>query len=185
MRLKSYLSNPTTVGDYFCMFEFFLPMNEMEDTSFQSIQKIGKRMGFKVKRSKSLIDYFKSISRGMSDLLRLTSLYMLTDIKDGGSRRELEGDMKEVFRRIDKKDLAAFLIQLDKVSFGLSSHIRHIFQSIFGVELATVNYWYGDIDYILKEIGNIRITMNKMGSMDNELKLLDTLESSIKLLKKK
>jgi hypothetical protein len=152
----------------------------MSTDTFDKIQSIGKKLGFKVKKSKTLIDYFKSAEKGLEDVLRYATLYMMTDVKDKKSRKELVKDAKNTLKSINKKDIVAMLIMLDKMSVGLTSQVRNIFQAAFGIDLSTVNYWMNDIEYIEKEIKNIRVVLNRMGGMENELSALDKFELSLK-----
>ena len=167
------------LNDYVMICES-LGINEMSSDTYDKIVDIGKKMGFKVKRSKTLIDYFKSAESGLEDLLRYATLYMMTDIKDTKARNELVKDAKMTLRSVNKKDVAAMLIMLDKVSLGLTSHVRHIFQGVFGIELSTVNYWMDDVSYIEKELKNIRVVLNRMEGMEKELAALDKFEASLK-----
>jgi hypothetical protein len=178
MRFENYLNEkPSFLQDYLILCES-LELNEMTIDTFNIIKAAGKKMGFKIKKSKSLIDYFRSAERGVEDLLRYATLFMMTDIKDNASRKELIGDAKKVFKSINKKDVAGMLMQLDKASLGLTSHIRYIFQSVFGIEISTTNYWYDDIEYIKKELRHTRKVLNKMDAK-KELKALDTFETAL------
>lgn len=179
MRLKNHLTKSNLLNEYLNLCET-LNINEMSTDMFAKIQEIGKKMGFKVKKSKSLIDYLKGMDKGIEDLLRYATLYMMTDIKDSKTRLELVKNAKDVLKRVDKKDIAAMLIQLDKSTVGLTSHIRHIFQSVFGIEITTINYWYDDVSYIKKELKNIRVILNKMGNMKKQIEALDAFEDSLK-----
>jgi hypothetical protein len=178
MRLKKHLNN-NTLNDYIMICES-IGINEMSGDTYDKIVEIGKKMGFKVKKSKTLMDYFKGAGSGLEDLLRYATLYMMTDVGDSKTRKELVRDAKRTIKSVNKKDVAAMLIMLDKVSLGLTSHVRHIFQGVFGIELSTVNYWMDDVEYIEKEIKNIRVVLNRMGGMDKELAALDRFESSLK-----
>lgn len=178
MRLQKHLNN-NILNDYLMVCES-VGINEMSGDTFEKIQEIGKKMGFKVKKSKTLMDYFKGAGRGLEDLLRYATLYMMTDVTDSKTRKELVRDAKTTLKSVNKKDIAAMLIMLDKVSLGLTSHVRHIFQGVFGIELATVNYWMDDVEYIEKELKNIRVVLNRMGGMEKELDALNRFEASLK-----
>ena len=178
MRLHRYINENNFLNEYLTLCET-LRLDEMSGDTFEKIKAAGKKLGFKVKKSKSLFDYLKGVSRGTEDLLRYATLYMMTDVKDSESRKELVKDAKNTLRSVNKKDVVGLLMQLDKSSLGLTSHVRHIFQSIFGIEIATVNYWYEDVEYIQKEMRHVRVVLNRMDAKE-ELKALDKFEESLK-----
>lgn len=179
MRLLHHLQQNNVLESHLVLCES-LEMNEMSNETLKKLKLLGKKMGFKVKPSKSLIDYMKQAEGGLEDLLRYATLYMMTDVKDKQSRKELVGDAKKVLKGIEKRDLAGFLMQLDKVSLGLSSHIRHIFQSVFGIEITTINNWLDDAKYLEKELRHIRRVLNRMDNTEGELRALDKFEGSLK-----
>ena len=178
-RLEQYLSNNNSIlKDYLILCES-IELNEMGDDTFTKLKRAGKKMGFNVKKSKSLVDYFKSTTKGVEDLLRYSALYMLTDIKDNDSRKELTQDAKKIFKRIKKKDVTNMLMQIDKSTIGVSSHIRHIFQSAFGIEISTYNNWLKDAEYLNNTIKDIRITLKRMGDTEEEIVALNKFEKSL------
>jgi hypothetical protein len=179
-RFENYL-NTNFLRDYLILCES-LELNEMTDDTFHKLKKAGKKMGFNIKKSKSLVDYFKSVSTGAEDLLRYAALFMLTDIKDNASRKELTQDAKKVFKRINRKDVTNMLIQMDKSTVGVSSHVRHIFQSAFGIEIASYTNWVKDAEYIGNTLKDIRITLKRMGDTEDELKALNRFEQSLQSL---
>jgi hypothetical protein len=179
VRLRRHLTNNNFLNDYIMVCES-LNINEMSSDTFRKIEAIGKKLGFKVKKSKTLMDYLRSAGKGVEDLLRYATLYMMTDVTDSKSRKELVRDAKATLKSVNKKDVAAMLIMLDKVSLGLTSHVRHVFQTVFGVELSTVNYWMDDVEYIEKELKDIRVVLNRMEGMEKEIAALDKFEASLK-----
>jgi hypothetical protein len=104
---------------------------------------------------------------------------MITDITDSKSRQDIVKDAKTIIKKVNRKNLMSFLMQLDKLTLGITSHIRHIIQSVFGVEITTYNYYKQDLDYLKTEINNIRYVLKKMGNTEKELNLLKNLEDSI------
>jgi len=181
MRLKQYINGTNIFEDYLCLYES-LNIDEMSNDTFNKLKEVGKKVGFKIEKKKSLIDYFKGVNKGVEDLLRYASLYMLTDIKDSESRKELTDDAKEVFKRINKKDLTNMLLQLDKATIGSTSHIRHILHSVFGIDISTYGNWLKDAEWLKKTINDIRIVLNRMGDTGPELKALDDFEKSLENL---
>jgi len=180
-RFENYLNEkPTFFKDYLILCESLgIGLNEMTDDTFHKLKKAGKKMGFNVKKSKSLVSYFKSINTGAEDLLRYAALYMLTDIKDNASRKELTQDAKKVFKRINKKDVTNMLLQMDKSTIGVTSHVRHIFQSAFGIEVSSYTNWLKDAEYISNTLKDLEITLKRMGDTDEELQALDKFKKSL------
>ena len=179
MRFENYLNDKSSFfQDYLVLCES-LELNEMADDTFYKLKQAGKKMGFNVKKSKSLVSYFKNINTGAEDLLRYAALFMLTDIKDNASRKELTQDAKKVFKRINKKDVTNMLLQIDKSTVGVSSHIRHIFQSAFGIEVTSYTNWLKDAEYISNTLKELKITLKRMGDTEEELKALDKFERSL------
>jgi hypothetical protein len=179
MRFENYLNDKSSfLKDYLVLCES-LELNELKDDTLKKLSQAGKKIGFKVKRSKSLVDYFKGINTGVEDLLRYAALFMLTDIKDNASRKELTQDAKQVFKRIKKKDVTNMLLQIDKSTVGVSSHIRHIFQSAFGIEVTSYTNWLKDAEYISNTLKDMKITLKRMGDTDAELQALAKFERSL------
>jgi len=178
-RLQTYINENNILSEYIELGKL-LRLDEMGSDTFEKLKSAGKKMGFKVKKSKSLVDYFRGAGKGTEDLLRYATLFMMTDVRDNESRKELVKDAKNVFKSINKKDVMAMLMQLDKVSLGLTGIVRHIFQSAFGIEIATMNYWYEDIEYIKKELRHVRKVLDRMGGTEKEIKALDTFEKAMR-----
>lgn len=155
-----------------------MEINEMSDETFQAIKRLGKKMGFRVKKSDTLFDYIKRAGKNMEDLLRLATLYGMTDIKDRETRKELTQDMKDTFKKVNKRDLAAFLLQLDRGVGGLTAIPRHVLMSLFGIEVATQNTWLADKEYLEKEFRHIKKVLKRMGA-EKELKDAEALEKKI------
>lgn len=154
-------------------------VNEMTDKTFNTIKSAGSKLGLRVAKSNTLFGLLKNAGKDVDELVRLAALYMITDITDSKSRQDIVKDAKTIIKKVNRKNLMSFLMQLDKLTLGITSHIRHIIQSIFGVEITTYNYYKQDLDYLKTEINNIRYVLKKMGNTEKELKLLKNLENSI------
>jgi hypothetical protein len=178
MRLEKYINESNPLEDYLVLCES-LQLDEMTDSTFTKLKQAGKKMGFHVKKSKSLVDYFKNINTGVEDLLRYAALFMLTDVRDNASRKELTQDAKKVFKRIKKKDVTNMLLQIDKNTVGVSSHIRHIFQSAFGIEVTSYTNWLKDAEYLQTSLNGMEVTLKRMGDTEEELKALARFEKSL------
>ena len=112
-------------------------------------------------------------------------IYLSTDVSNTAFKKKLTNDMKKKIKTIDKKQLMAFLFQLDKASFGITAHIRHILQSLLGVEVVTYNRWMEDYAYMEKELRHVRVVMKRVGASEKEIKALDNFENAIMSMKGK
>ena len=135
----------------------------MKKKTFIAIKKAGDKLGLNVKESETVFSYIKKFGGGFEDFLRYACLYLYTDVRDSGSRKEL----------------AAFLMQLDRASLGLTSHIRHILMSLFGIEIATYNNFVSDREYIEKNFKKVEKVLKK-GKFDSEVDELRELLDKIK-----
>lgn len=165
MRLKQYTDKQSYpfLSGYMSLMEFASPINEVSDETFETIKAVGKTLGVRIKRSDSLFDYLKRAGRGINDLFRHTALFLSTDLGNKDMQRKIIQDAKQTIRKLDKKELVAFLLQLDRGTLGITSHIRHVLMSFFGIEIATYNKWLEDKIYIEKELRHIKIVLKRMG----------------------
>jgi hypothetical protein len=147
--------------------------------TFDFLAKAADKLGMRLKRSDTLFDYLKGAGRGIQDLVRTASLYMLTDIGDKKSRQILVRDAKRIIARADKKEIAGFLLQIDRATLGITAHLRHLLMSAFGIEIATYNKWLPDSDYIKKELHHVREIMRKRGLSKEQIQVLKDLEKQL------
>jgi len=184
-RFQSYIERNefSIISEYITLMEYF-QLDEMSPQTFINIKKAGEKLGLNVKKSKSLVDYLKGADKKIGELLRYSTMFLATDIGDNKTRKKIIGWMREALRSIDKRDVIGFLIQLDKVSFGLTSHIRHMFQSLFGVEVTTYNDWKSNYDYVENELRKIKEVLSKAGASEEEMKAVGNLENIIKSARK-
>lgn len=185
MKFKTHIEKQEYIDNFIIIYQLSEghSLNEMSQETIDSIKRLGKKFGIRIKPSESVFSYIKKFSRGLDDLFRYASLYMLTDVRDSKTRKELVQDAKKTINKLDKKELIAFLIQLDKVSFGLTAHFRHFFQSVLGLEIATYNKWLEDKEYIEKELKHIKIVMKRMGLENSkEMKMLMNFQNSIETI---
>ncbi len=147
--------------------------------TFDAVKRAGAKLGFRIKKSDTIFDYFKGMGRAIQDLTRTAALYLLTDVKDKKSRRILTRDAKKIIKRADKKEITGFLMQLDRASIGLTAHLRHILMSVFGIEVATWNRWLEDSDYIKKELHHVRQILRKKGMPEKDILQLKDLEAKL------
>lgn len=160
---------------------YFLQNNridEVSDKTFEVIKSLGKKLGFKIKKTNTLFDYLKRAEREFETILRLASLYMMTDVSDPSTRKKLLSDIKNEVKKVNKKELLAFFMQLDKSLLGTTAIPRHVLASILGIEITTYNRWLGDVDYIDKEIRHIKKVLKRMPGTDKEIELIKRFEKS-------
>lgn len=166
MNFKNYLKadNFPYLNNYILMLEH-TSLDEKRGPSPEALnmaKKLGKKMGFRINPSDTIFDYLKRASKGINDLFSLTSLYLFTDIKDRKSRADIVKNIKRTIGKVDKKEVAAFLMQLDRASIGITAHVRHALMSLTGIEVTTYNQWQGNKKFIEQELILIGKTLEKM-----------------------
>ena len=157
-------------------------LNEMSSDTFKTIKKAGNKLGLRINKSLTIWDFLKKSNDKFFELYNLASLYLLTDITDNKSRKGIIKDAKKVIKGLNKRELMSFIFQLDKASFGLTAHIRHIIQSIFGVEITTYNNWIESKTYLEHEVNRMIEVLGGMGEYPKETKQLKDFKKSIKEL---
>jgi len=177
-KLPFHLEENTLIPEYIRLIEE-LQLNEMSSDTFKFVKSLGAKLGVRIKKSESIFSYLKKFGKGADDLVRYASLYLLTDITDSKSRKELVQDAKNTIKKMDRRELMGFVMQIDRATFGVTAHLRHIMQSVFGLEVATYNKWLDDIKYMKKEMRHIRKVLKRTGGSEKELKALNTLEKMI------
>jgi len=159
-------------------------VNEMSDETFQKFQMAGEKFGFKIRKVDSFFTYLKKASKGINDLVRYAGIYLSTDIKDNKTRKEMIKLAKDTLKRIDKHEVADFLLQFDKNVTHVSSILRHFFQSVLGINITTYHSWKEDIEYLKVKISDMKEVLEKMGAK-NQLNILKKFEMSLKELEVK
>ena len=186
--LEDYIKNkgqmklPFKWEDYKFLPQYLQLMSHMrldEGKMFDLIQSLGVKLGLKVKKSDSIFKYLKDFGKEVDDIIRLSSLYLITDITDSKSRKDIAKDIKNILKRTDKKEMAAFMLMLDKDTIGITSHFRHLMHSLFGIEVSVYHKWLDDIEYMKKELRQIRIVLKRMGGTEKELSALKQFENII------
>ena len=168
----SYFSNLLMVGET-------IELNEMSKDTFNKLKKVGSKLGLRIVKSNTLVDLLKKAGKGVDDIFRYAVLYLYTDVSDSESRRELVKDARKVVKHVNIQNLMSFLMQMDKLTIGLTAQIRHIIQSIFGIEITSYNNWEDDLKYLSDAMGRMRKVLNGMGDSNDEIKIINQLEISI------
>lgn len=130
---------------------------DLKDTSkwYELLKAAAEKLGLRLKRTETIWDYIKKGGTWFEDFIRLVSLYLLTDVQDSKTRKMIKTYAKRHLKQVNPKEIAAFILQLDRGLFGLTAHIRHILMSVFGIEVATYNKWLDDPTYIEKEFRHV------------------------------
>jgi hypothetical protein len=178
MRLEKHIKQSELLIDYLYFMDDFGLDESISDHAFNAIRNFGLKLGIKVKRSDTIFKYLKDAGKDVQDLVRLASIYLSTDVSNKKFKKEVTQDAKKIVKSVDKKEIAAFMLQMDKASVGLTSHIRHIMQSIFGLEVTIYSNWKNDIDYMKSEIKHIKHILKKMDAKE-EMKTINKLENMI------
>jgi hypothetical protein len=160
-------------------------LNEVKivpDIFFNTLKSIGTKLGLKIKRSDSLFDYLSSVETNIYEIYNLTCLYLLADTSQ--LRRSLEREIISTVKKVNLKSLTAFMMQMDKLAFGLSSFIRHILMSFLGIEISTYNKWSSDIEYIITHLNKVKDVLLNMNPTKEEIDAFDNLYDIIIRTKK-
>lgn len=184
MRLSNHMKNEEFPGfrEFLSIYLYIQPVNELSDETFQTVKKLGEKLGFKVQKSDSLFDYLKRAGKGVNDLFRTAAIYSMTDLTNKKFRKQLEADAKKTLNKLNKKEVVAFLMQLDRGTIGLTAHIRHILMSFFGIEFATYNRWVDDLQYLQQEVKMIKKKLNQMGlGNSEEMKIIQKFENMVSI----
>ena len=180
MRLEEYINKDKEVlQDMMLIAEMAYTTESIKDNIYGFLKKAAGKLGFKIHKTNSIIDYLKKADNSFRDFFRSLFLYMSTDITNKKLKNELTSDMKKSFKRMSKKDLIDFIMLVDKSSIGLSAHLRHILQGIIGIEISSYHDWTSDIEYVETSLSKIRQVMKKMEMSKTEMDVLNSLEKII------
>lgn len=174
MRLKTYLvkSNDAVISDMFGVLNESL----VPDKAFDTLKKMAAKVGIRVQHSNSVFDYLSKAETSVVELFDLICLYIISNKEE---KSVLKSKVSSSLKKIDKQTLMTFFMDMDKVSFGLTSLVRHILSVIFGVNITTYDTWHTNIDYILGSIEKIYQVMLKMGFTEEEKQTLFSFRASI------
>lgn len=180
MRFQNYLKeNDFKYFSDLLMVGETLELNEMSKDTFNKLKTVGNKLGLRVVKSNTLAGLLKRAGKGVDDLFRYAVLYLYTDISDKESRKDIVKDAKKIIKQINMQNLMSFLIQMDKLTIGITAQIRHIIQSIFGIEITTYNNWENDVKYLLNAIDRMKKVLKNMDNTNDEIEIINQLEISI------
>ncbi len=183
MKFNEHLKDDFTfLNEYVTICEAAM-LSEMSNERFEEIRVAAKKLGLRVSRSDSIFDFLKDIGGVTSDFFRSAVLYASTDLSDKKSRSVFKADMKSALSRITKKEMSAFLLTLDKSTIGLTSHIRHIMQGLFGIEVTGYYQLYQqhkqNITNMRRELKVLKKHMMGREATPQDLKIVTHFENLI------
>jgi hypothetical protein len=146
------------------------------DNLFNPIKSAASKVGFKVKRSDSIFDYLVSAGVEIQELFSLLCQYVVSEKENKSS---LKAQIKTALGKINHRRITAFVLMLDKMTFGLTSIIRHILMYVFGIEITTYNKWENDINYILNHLNKVKKVLMNMSPTEEEIIAFDKLYNVI------
>lgn len=138
----------------------------LPDFIFKNIKDVGSKIGLNVKRSDTFFDYIADAEREIQELFNLICLYILATPQN---KVELKAEIKTNLKKINHQRLMAFLLMMDKMTFGLTSLIRHVLMGVFGLEISTYNKWSSDITYILSHLDKVKDVLMKLSPTSDEV----------------
>lgn len=144
-------------------------VNEMADETFQKIQKLGHKMGLKVRKSKTFQNQMAKAGTGVLQLMKLVFHYAAhADIMDKVALKKVEGDIKSQFSKVKKEDVISFIVNLDKTFLGITSIPRHVLQNLLGITVTSYDNWATNQDYVEKNMQKIISVLHDMGDTEDE-----------------
>lgn len=180
MRLKGYIKDNKFryLTELISLCEV-MELNETSARTLKALRTVGNKLGLKVVASDSLFDYIKRAGKNIDDLVRLAAIYLSTDVANKKFKNEIIVDAKKILKKLDKREIMAFLMQLDRSTLGITAHLRHITMSVFGVEVTTYNHWLKNVDYLKSEIKNMKSTLKGMKDTEEEIIVLKHFENLV------
>lgn len=181
MRLKNYLQikEENAVILEFIELEKIVneDLNEGEKIA-EFIEKAARKLGLRVEKSTSFFSYIKTASKSIKNIVKYYTKMVISD-----DQEKYKKMMKDEIKRVNKRDMAAFLLILDKSTLGVTSHLRHILQGVAGIEITAYYKWKEDLDYMLTQSKKVREVLlgSKMGEVSKPLNYINKFISSISI----
>ncbi len=168
MRFNNYLKEDSfNILGFVYLYEG--QVNEaLSDETIQKFQTLGKKMGIKVRKSKTFQHQLKKAGKGVLELMRLVLDYSLhAHILDLDALKKLKNDIKAQFAKVKKEDVISFMVNIDKTFLGLTSIPRHVLQNLLGITVSTYDNWQSNYDYVEKNMLKIISVLDDMGDKEN------------------
>jgi hypothetical protein len=156
-------TNPYNMIGIYQMIDEELLHEAVSDETFAKLQKLGFKLGVKVRRSKTFQQLIANAGVGVLKLMKLVLDYSLhADILDPAPRKKLEADIKAQFSKVKKEDVIAFIVNLDKTFLGLTSIPRHVLQNLLGISITSYDNWQASSTYVEKNMEKIISALEAM-----------------------
>jgi len=176
MRFERYINEDFNVLGYVFMFD---NVNEVSDEFLVKLQKLGHKMGLKVRKSRTFQEQLKRAGKGVLELMKLVFDYSIhADVMDKEARQKLEADMKTQFSKVKKEDVISFIVNIDKTFLGVTSIPRHVLQNVLGITITSYDNWESNKSYIEKNMRKIITVLGDMGD-EEDLKLAKRIYNNV------
>ena len=134
------------------------------EQAFLKIKEWGAKAGFKVEKTKSIAQMLIDAGMGVKKFMALLFHYLANeDVLDEAARKKLEADLKTMYRSIDEREVIAFLMALDKLSFGVTSAPRKFLETLVGIKMSAYNTYETEMEQLIGALANAEALLAKMG----------------------
>jgi len=167
MKFKNYINEV----DYNILSYIYITdeLNEISDELLLKLQTLGKKVGIKVRKSKTFQYQLSRAGKGVLHLTKLLIDYSIhADLLDPQPRQQLEKDIKDAFSKVKKEDVVSFFVNIDKTFLGITAIPRHVLQNVLGITITAFDNYVDGVDYIEKNMGKIISTLHDMGDTESE-----------------
>lgn len=162
-------------------FSNHLNENQLNEQSleqvFLKIKDYGAKVGVKVERTKSiaqmLVDGGRELQRFLSILFHYSTH---EDVLDPKARKKLEDDLKAAYKSIDEREVVAFIMALDKLSFGITSAPRKFLETLIGIKLTSYNTYENQTEQLISNLLNARIILGNFNQKEDEKIITNMIE---------
>ena len=168
-RFQNYLEIDNIFEDICTILKYNKTIDEMVSLpkTFTMVEKLAKKFGLKATKTTSLISYLSKAEESVVDLFNALCYYLIAS--SGNERKEALILVKSELKSVKKSDIMAFLLDVDKTMFGLSSILRSVLQGVFGIDIGHIKDWKTDIDYIITHLKKIKEVLMKTEPNEEEL----------------
>lgn len=181
MRLKEFLNEDSSNLNILGFLYINNNCNEVSNEFLSKLQLLGRRMGIKITKSKTLSDLYKDASDPLREMFNDVILYsMYADVMDPQARKDLIQSIKRHFKRTNREDIISFMLNLDRMFFGITAIPRHMLQNILGVKFTSYDNWVDSRAYILRELDKIKNVLQKVGAKE-EIDMVDKLYKNVEI----
>jgi len=159
-------------------FKEFIDESLIPDTVFNDLVKAGSKVGFRIKRSDTFFDFLKNTEKILQDVVVDIVKYIASN--DSGEKEKLKRKITTDLNHMDKRKIIAFLINLEKISFGYVGIVKNLVLGFIGVEITTYNRLRDNRSYILEQLLKIREVLEKSPDNKDEIEAWEVFFNIIK-----